>query len=171
MTIGFIEFGLKRAGFKVYLRRTRMMAFITLCRSIFTAFLFWCSFTGLFQGDAEAVWPMYHHDIRHSSQSEYVGPLNARLHWSKYDWPKYWASFSSPVIRPDGKIYFADLDHVHLMDSNGNEIWSFNTGWTDSTPPSRRTGRFTSGHGTENSMPSVRMGRRNGNSRRMKISG
>lgn len=79
-------------------------------------------------------WPMIHHDIRHTSLSQSIGPHDANLLWNFAGWPDFWASESSPVIGLDGVIYIGDLGHLHAIDREGREIWCFDTGWTDSTP-------------------------------------
>ena len=78
--------------------------------------------------------------------------------------------FSSPAIGSDGTVYFGSLDNklYALNGKTGVKIWEFETGgWIRSSPPLALMARFTSGHMTTSSMPSmVRLGSSYGNLKR-----
>jgi outer membrane protein assembly factor BamB len=84
------------------------------------------------------IWPMLHHDARHTSTTGVVGPATARQFWRYKKWPLFSPSGSAPVVRSDGVIYMADLGHVHAFSRSGQLLWTFTpigaNGWVDSTP-------------------------------------
>ncbi len=77
-------------------------------------------------GLANTPWPMFHHDIRHTGQSPYLGAQTNTVKWT------YTAGDSvrsSPAIGSDGTIYFgAHGGTLYAIDPNGDKKWSFNTG-------------------------------------------
>ena len=73
---------------------------------------------------ASSAWPMYQHDLRHSSQSPYNGPSWPALSWSYDTGPVN----ASPVIGPDGTVYIAEwYGTVYAFNPNGTLKWSYDT--------------------------------------------
>ncbi|MCX6340292.1 MAG: PQQ-binding-like beta-propeller repeat protein [Candidatus Aureabacteria bacterium] len=71
-------------------------------------------------------WPMFHHDARHTGQSEYAGPSLPMLNWSYMtgDWID-----PSPSIGSDGKVYIGSEDaNFYAFISTGLLAWSYATG-------------------------------------------
>ena len=83
---------------------------------------------------------------------------------------------ASPAIGSDGTVYFGSIDHklYAINGQTGAKLWEFDTGYDYGSippPPLALMARFTSGHTTEDSMPSMaRLGPSYGNLKR-EISG
>ena len=82
---------------------------------------------------ANTPWPMFHHDVRHTGQGEYAGPLNPMLAWS---YETGGDITSSPAIAPDSKIYVGSNDvRVYGFTQDGRLSWSYRTaGNVESSP-------------------------------------
>jgi len=82
---------------------------------------------------ASTSWPMFHHDLKHTGRSPYLGPQTNAVKWSYQtgDWVE-----SSPAIGSDGTIYVgSDNDNLYAINSNGTLKWSYQTGsWVESSP-------------------------------------
>ena len=91
-------------------------------------------------------WWMFQHDPQHTGRSSFNGPSVPLGKW------KYTLSGlidASPAIAADGTIYIGSWDNnvYALNPADGSLKWKFATGaQVDSSRPSARTGRSTSGH-------------------------
>lgn len=71
-------------------------------------------------------WPMFHHDMRHTGQSEYIGAQIGNLKW-KYRTGK--DIYSSPAIDSDGTIYIGSYDgYIYAINPDGTLKWKYATG-------------------------------------------
>jgi large repetitive protein len=70
---------------------------------------------------ADAPWPMVGHDVRHTSQSELVGPQTGLVLWRAQT-----SGFvkASPIVGPDGRVYVGVKKGFCAVDpASGNPIW------------------------------------------------
>ena len=78
-------------------------------------------------------WPMFHHDVRHTGLSPYVGSQTGALSWI------YVTGFdvdSSPAIGSDGAVYVGSQDDsLYSLTSTGGLSWSYVTGGDVSSSP------------------------------------
>jgi outer membrane protein assembly factor BamB len=83
---------------------------------------------------ADSPWPMYHHDINHTSQSQYNTSSNpGQLVWS---YNTYAPVRSSPAIGSDGTIYVgSDGGSLFAIQPNGIKKWQFPTAETFQSSP------------------------------------
>ena len=76
---------------------------------------------------ADTPWPMFHHDLKHTGQSPYLGAQTNDLKWGYTT--VNWIS-SSPAIGADGTIYVGSEDKkLYAIKPDGTKKWSFTTGW------------------------------------------
>ncbi len=76
--------------------------------------------------------PMFHYNIQHTGRSPYYGALSSNIKW-------YFATdqpvSSSPVISPDGIIYFTSGDNtLYAINPDGSEEWNKPLNSTKSSP-------------------------------------
>jgi outer membrane protein assembly factor BamB len=70
---------------------------------------------------ANSAWPMFHHDVRHTGQSEYDGPATATVKWMYRNIARFQ---SSPAIGPDGTIFYGTVRLLCANDpTNGSKKW------------------------------------------------
>lgn len=65
---------------------------------------------------ANSAWPMLQHDPQHTGRSSYTGPENPKVKWV---YESGVSINSSPVLAPDGTIYFCESERIGLIDSSG----------------------------------------------------
>jgi outer membrane protein assembly factor BamB len=71
-------------------------------------------------------WPMFHHDLRHTGRSQYVGPDEPTLKWS---FATDGTVYSSPAVGADSTIYVGSDDHkLYAINPDGSLKWSYTTG-------------------------------------------
>ena len=74
---------------------------------------------------ANTPWPMYRHDIKHSSRSPYQGPQSPKLDWAFRTGDEIQ---NQAAIGPDGTIYFGSMDNnLYALNPDGSLKWSFPT--------------------------------------------
>jgi outer membrane protein assembly factor BamB len=71
---------------------------------------------------SDTPWPMFKHDLRHTSQSPYSGPEEPIVKWmfstpSKITTP--------PTIGSDGTLYVSSDDGMYAINHDGTEKWKF----------------------------------------------
>jgi outer membrane protein assembly factor BamB len=70
-------------------------------------------------------WPMFHHDLKHTGRSPYIGPNSSTLKWS------YEANHgidAPPVVGSDGTIYFGTGNgesYFYALKPDGSLKWSY----------------------------------------------
>jgi outer membrane protein assembly factor BamB len=70
---------------------------------------------------ADSAWPMFHHDVRHTGQSEYNGPATPDIKWIYKNKRRF---ISSPSIGPGGTIYYGTVKSVCANDpADGSNKW------------------------------------------------
>lgn len=76
-------------------------------------------------GLADTSWPMFQHDLRHTGQSEYLGPQTANLKWT-FDTGS--SITSSPIIGFDNTIYIGSRDgNFYAINPDGSQKWVYDT--------------------------------------------
>ena len=70
---------------------------------------------------ADTPWPMFHHDVRHTGQSPYLGAQTNDLKWN-YSTGKI--KCASPTIGLDGSIYIA-AHYLYALNPNGSLKWRY----------------------------------------------
>ena len=78
---------------------------------------------------AATPWPMFHHDARHTGQSEYAGPSVPVFAWSYRLCGNGWMSRDScPALWSDGRVYVGSPDNnLYSFSSIGGLVWSYQT--------------------------------------------
>ncbi|HUT03467.1 MAG TPA: PQQ-binding-like beta-propeller repeat protein [bacterium] len=95
--------------------------------------------TGAYDGpevsdEAAGPWPMFKHDMPHSSLSEYYGPVSCEPAWSYSTGSE--AISSSVAIDADSYYYFGCEDgYFYCLDSSGSPQWSYETGDSVTSSP------------------------------------
>jgi outer membrane protein assembly factor BamB len=88
-------------------------------------------------GPTLSPWPLYQRDRAHSGRSPFIGPARPALQWVLHTA----GSIDSPVIGPDGTIYFGSTDpadsafSLHAVGADGLERWVFPVGSYPSLSP------------------------------------
>jgi len=78
-------------------------------------------------GPMDSPWPMFGHDIRHTSRSPYGTNGNCLYEKWRIKLADF-ITFSSPVIDNNGIIYIGTVDGtLHAINSDGTEKWRFTT--------------------------------------------
>ncbi len=82
---------------------------------------------------ANTPWPMFHHDLKHTGQSPYLGAQDNNRKWSYTTGD---AILSSPAIGSDGTIYVGSYDKkLYAINKDGTLKWSYATGsYIESSP-------------------------------------
>ena len=71
-------------------------------------------------------WPMFHHDVKHTGQSKYVGAQTSNLKWQYKTGQDI---YSSPAIDSDGTIYVGSYDgNLYAVNPDGTLKWKYPTG-------------------------------------------
>jgi len=71
-------------------------------------------------------WYMFHHDVRHTGRSPFIGPSKPTVKWV---FNTGGVICSSPVIDTNGTIYVGSDDQkLYAVNPNGTKKWAFNTG-------------------------------------------
>ena len=77
-------------------------------------------------GLADSPWPTFLHDPQHTGRSQYRGPHFGIVEWT-FETNNY--IYSSPVIGPDGSVYFQCHDqYMYAITSAGGLKWKFDLG-------------------------------------------
>jgi outer membrane protein assembly factor BamB len=79
-----------------------------------------CTKTGL---QVESPWPVAGANVRHTSQSAYVGPQTNRLKWPPIKTEGYGGN--SPIIDADGTVYMVAKYNLHAFNPDGTLKWTF----------------------------------------------
>jgi len=75
-------------------------------------------------GPMNSSWPMYCHDVRHTSRSPYSTANNPYIEkWRFSTISGFWIG-TSPTISSDGTIYFADSVYLYALYTNGTLKWA-----------------------------------------------
>jgi len=82
---------------------------------------------------ADSPWPKFMHDLQNTGRSHYVGPQENTVKWA-YQTDGWLAS--SPVIGPDGTIYFSTYNDnkFYALNPDGAPKWFYQVGWKYWTP-------------------------------------
>jgi hypothetical protein len=116
--------------------RTGAMAFLGLIVSaaiVLTAL----AFTILSAARAQlatSVWPMFHHDLRHTGLS----PVDTSSNTGKLKWKFTTGSLveSAAAVGTDGTIYVgSDDDNLYAINPDGSQKWKFTTGGEVTSSP------------------------------------
>lgn len=79
--------------------------------------------TSLSYGPMNSSWPMYCHDVRHTSRSPYSTATNPYVEkWRFSTISGLWIQ-TSPTISSDGTIYFGDGSYLYALYPNGTLNW------------------------------------------------
>jgi outer membrane protein assembly factor BamB len=75
-------------------------------------------------GPMNSSWPMYCHDVKHTSRSPYSTADNPYVEkWRFSTISGFWIG-TSPTISSDGTIYFADSIYLYALHPNGTLKWA-----------------------------------------------
>lgn len=73
---------------------------------------------------AQHPWPMFHHDMKHTGRSEYIGPITPIEKWRFLLNPT--EGVFSPAIAKDGTIYIGSYSQgFYAINSQGERMWTF----------------------------------------------
>jgi hypothetical protein len=76
-------------------------------------------------GPMNSSWPMYCHDVKHTSRSPYSTVSNPYVEkWRFSTISGFWIG-TPPTISNDGTIYFADSVYFYALSSNGTLKWKY----------------------------------------------
>jgi len=90
---------------------------------IFVIILLFCSSIQVFSQLADAPWPMFGHDLKHTNCSNYNGPENLEMIGKFYPHLNFQ---SLPVIAPNGTILIVSMnDIVYAYKPDGSPKWQF----------------------------------------------
>jgi outer membrane protein assembly factor BamB len=93
------------------------------------------------QPEPNSPWPMFHHDPRHTGQSEFAGSPTGKLLWSYTIIST--SAHSSPAISSDGTVYTGASPGMYALSPDGSLLWSYTTAdRVDTAPLSARTAGF-----------------------------
>ena len=71
---------------------------------------------------ASSQYPMFHYDEQHTGRSPYYGPLSNNIKWY---FATYYPVSSSPIVGPDGTIYFSsENDTLYAVNPDGTKKWA-----------------------------------------------
>ena len=71
---------------------------------------------------ASSQYPMFHYDEQHTGRSPYYGPLSNNIKWF---FATYYTVSSSPIVGPDGTIYFSsENDTLYAVNTDGTKKWA-----------------------------------------------
>lgn len=80
--------------------------------------------TSLSYGTMNSSWPMYCHDVKHTSRSPYSTASNPYVEkWRFSTISGFWIQ-TSPTISSDGIIYFGDGVYIYALYPNGTMKWA-----------------------------------------------
>lgn len=77
---------------------------------------------------ADASWPMFGHDLKHTGRSPYPG---VQIPTKKWEYLTGFSIVSSPAIGADGTIYVGSRDNrnrLYAINPDGTKKWEFLTG-------------------------------------------
>ena len=73
---------------------------------------------------ASSQYPMFHYNEQHTGRSPYYGPLSNNIKWF---FATYYPVSSSPIVGPDGTIYFSsENDTLYAVNTDGTKKWAIN---------------------------------------------
>jgi outer membrane protein assembly factor BamB len=83
--------------------------------------------TSMSYGPMNSSWPMYCHDVKHTSRSSYSTANNPYVEkWRFHTLNHLWIG-TSMTISNDGTIYFGQSNHMYALYSNGTLKWTYPT--------------------------------------------
>jgi len=78
-------------------------------------------------GGGHGDWWMFHHDVKHTGRSPYLGPSYATKKWA---FPAGIIAYSSPALGADGAVYIgSDNANLYAINPDGTQRWAFPTGY------------------------------------------
>ena len=81
-----------------------------------------------------SIWPMFHHDVQHTGQSQFNTSGNPGM--LKWKFTTGGAIGSSPAIGADGTLYVGSSDkNLYAINPDGTQKWAFATGGNVGTSP------------------------------------
>ena len=106
-------------------------------------------------GGGHGDWWMFHHDVKHTGRSPYLGPSYATKKWA---FPAGIIAYSSPALGADGAVYIgSDNANLYAINPDGTQRWAFPTGYfIRASPPLDRMGPSISARSIITSTRSIR---------------